>query len=168
MVAWYAYGEPQLKHYNKKNMSYQALPYTYGALTNAQINALTGMSAGDTVFNTTSQMLEIYSGQLWVDERSVQFKIKEGVTCQYGNTMMTTTNGEVELADDTYPGRFCGIVVKGPTDGFVSVAHAGRVEAIAGSSIVSGRFAETYGAAGKINDSTAGTCLLYTSDAADE
>ena len=61
------------------------------------------------------------------------------------------------MHDDTYQERFCGVVVKGPTDGFVSVAHAGRVEVIAGSSIQSGRFAETYGAAGKINDNTAGT-----------
>lgn len=138
-------------------MSYQALPYTYGALTNAQINALTGMSAGDTVFNTTSQMLEIYSGNIWVDERSVEFKVKEAVTCQYGNTMMTTTNGEVELANEANQGRFCGIIVKGPTGGFVSVAHAGRVEAIAGTSIVSSQFAEIYSSSGKITDNTSGS-----------
>jgi len=139
-------------------MSYQALPYTYGALTNAQINALTGMSAGDTVFNTTSQMLEIYSGNLWVDERSVEFKVKEGITCQYGNTMMTNASaGEVELADEANQERFCGVVVKGPTGGFVSIAHAGRVEVIAGSSIQSGRFAEIYSTNGKINDNTSGT-----------
>jgi len=136
-------------------MSYQALPYTYGALTNAQINALTGMSAGDTVFNTTSQMLEIYSGNLWVDERSVEFKLKEGVTCQYGNTMMTNaTAGEVELANEANQERFCGVIVKGPTGGFVSVAHAGRVEVIAGATIVAGEFAELYSTAGKINDNT--------------
>ena len=79
-------------------MSYKALPYTYGKRTTTQIDSLTGMSIGDTVFNTTSQLLEIYNGILWIDERSVMFKIDAGESIAVGNTARTLTTGEIEKA----------------------------------------------------------------------
>ena len=54
-------------------MSYKPIPFTYGAKTLAEINALTGMQEGDTVYNTTWQIIEIYSGTNWVNNQSVEW-----------------------------------------------------------------------------------------------
>lgn len=54
-------------------MSYKPIPFTYGAKTLAEINALTGMQEGDTVYNTTWQIIEIYSGTNWVNNQSVEY-----------------------------------------------------------------------------------------------
>tara|TARA_Y100000004_G_scaffold50783_1_gene56085 strand:- start:174 stop:749 length:576 start_codon:yes stop_codon:yes gene_type:complete len=54
-------------------MSYKPIPYTYGTKTLAEIEALTGMQEGDTVYNTTWQIIEIYSGTNWVNNQSVEY-----------------------------------------------------------------------------------------------
>lgn len=54
-------------------MSYKPIPYTYGAKTLSEINAITGMQEGDTVYNTTWQIIEIYSGTNWVNNQSVEY-----------------------------------------------------------------------------------------------
>lgn len=146
-------------------MSYKPLPYTYGAKTTAEINALGSplqLRRGDTVFNTDSQMVEIWSGRLWVDERSVEFKIKSTVAAELGNLMKTDTAGLIDLCDNTAAERqqFCGVIVaitgqdgegKG---GFAAVAHAGKVKAMAGASVQSGQWAIVDGTAGRFNDTT--------------
>ena len=53
-------------------MSYQDLPYTYGVKTLKQINDMTGMVEGDTVFNSTWGLIEIYSGTNWTNSQSVE------------------------------------------------------------------------------------------------
>ena len=54
-------------------MSYKPIPYTYGTKTLAEIEALTGMQEGDTVYNTTWQIIEIYSGTNWVKDEGARF-----------------------------------------------------------------------------------------------
>ena len=133
-------------------MSYQALPYTYGALTEAQIDALPTIpkiTIGSTVFNTDTQMLEIYNGKLWLDERSLCFKVDSGVTVVKGNTLYTvgsgaTATGEVALMTSSTSNRvkFVGVATRNPVGGFVSVAHSGKVQAKAGSTITRGNAVE--------------------------
>ena len=60
-------------------MSYKPIPYTYGAKTLSEIEAITGMQEGDTVYNTTWQIIEIYSGTNWVNNQSVEWKTR-GIT----------------------------------------------------------------------------------------
>ncbi len=143
-------------------MSYQALPYTYGALTEAQIDAIPTSSptitTGSTVFNTDTQMLEIYNGLIWLDERSLCFKVDSGVTVVKGNTLYTvgsgtTATGEVALMTNSstnYP-KFVGVATRNPVGGFVSVAHCGKVQAIAGETITRGEGCEPSGTAGRFD-----------------
>jgi hypothetical protein len=146
-------------------MSYQALPYTYGALTEAQIDAIPTSSpkitAGSTVFNTDTQMLEIYNGRIWLDERSLCFLIDSGVTVVKGNTLYTvgsgtTATGEVALMTSSttnYP-KFVGVANRNPVGGFVSVAHCGKVQAIAGATITRGNAVEPSATAGRFQQET--------------
>jgi hypothetical protein len=146
-------------------MSYQALPYTYGALTEAQIDAIPTSSpkitAGSTVFNTDTQMLEIYNGRIWLDERSLCFLIDSGVTVVKGNTLYTvgsgtTATGEVALMTNSttnYP-KFVGVANRNPVGGFVSVAHCGKVQAIASESITKGNACEPGSTAGRFRIET--------------
>ena len=53
-------------------MSYQDLPYTYGFKTLKQINDMTDMVEGDTVFNTDWGLMEIYSGTNWTNAQSAE------------------------------------------------------------------------------------------------
>ncbi len=133
-------------------MSYKPLPYTYGAKTTAQINALGSplqLRRGDTVFNTDSQMVEIWSGRLWVDERSIEFKIKSTTTAVLGNTVKTESTGLIDLCSDSEADRqkFCGIITSitgqdgAGRGGFATVAHAGKVKALAGFNVQSGQWA---------------------------
>ncbi len=135
-------------------MSYKPLPYTYGAKTTAQINALGSplqLRRGDTVFNTDSQMVEIWSGRLWVDERSIEFKIKSTTAAVVGNLMKTDTTGLIDLCGDETIDRvkFCGVIVAitgqvSGLGGYAAVAHAGKVKALAGQSVQSGQWATVY------------------------
>lgn len=158
-------------------MSYQALPFTYGALTEAQIDAIPTSSpkitAGSTVFNTDTQMIEIYNGRIWHDERSLCFKIESGVTVVKGNTLKTSATGEVQLmtSSSSDRGRFCGVAVRSPVSGYVAVAHCGKVQALAGATLVRGNPAVPDSTAGRITDNTStptggtlGVCLQAASD----
>lgn len=143
-------------------MSYKTLPYTYGKRTTTQINSLTGMSVGDTVFNTTSQLLEIYNGILWIDERSIMFIIKEGESMAVGNTARTLSTGEIEKASTSDKNSFCGIVARlnSGTPTHAAVAFAGKIQALAGTGIVSGESVVLY-TNGTINDdSTPGSSVM--------
>jgi len=140
-------------------MSYQALPYTYGARTEAQIDSISGMRSGATVFNTTSQYMETYNGRVWMDERSVCFKVAaEPGTVSKGQLLKTTSTGEVQLAvNSSSQGereKFCGVATRASVSGFVAVAHCGKVKALAGGPIVRGRGAVIDGTAGRFDDVT--------------
>ncbi len=145
-------------------MSYKPLPFTYGAMTVAERDAITGsIVRGSTVFNTESQMIETWSGRLWVDDRSVEFKIKSTTTAVLGNLMKTDSTGLIDLCDNTAAERqqFCGVIVAGPVSvdsegqgGFAAVAHAGKVKALAGGDIQSGRWALVDSVAGRYDDTT--------------
>jgi len=139
-------------------MSYQALPYTYGARTEAQIDSISGMRAGATVFNTTSQYMETYNGRVWMDERSVCFKVaSEPGTVVKGQLLKTSSTGEVQLAvsgSQAEREKFCGVATRASVSGFVPVAHCGKVKALAGGTIVRGRGVIIDGTAGRFDDNS--------------
>ncbi len=139
-------------------MSYQALPYTYGARTEAQIDSISGMRDGATVFNTTSQYMETYNGRVWMDERSVCFKVaSEPGTVAKGELLKTSSTGEVELAvsgSQAEREKFCGVATRASVGGFVPVAHCGKVKALAGGTIVRGRGVIIDGTSGRFDDTT--------------
>ena len=64
-------------------MSYKPLPFTYGALTNSQINALTGMSQGDTVYNSEWDVIEVYSGNVWTNDQCAIFQSETTVPLSF-------------------------------------------------------------------------------------
>ena len=79
-------------------MSYKPIPYTYGTKTLAEIEALTGMQEGDTVYNTTWQIIEIYSGTNWVNNQSVEWTTR--------NVTVIPPSGTIPSGDrsgDPYP-----------------------------------------------------------------
>lgn len=66
-------------------MSYQELPFTYGKKTLKQINEMTGMVEGDTVFNTDWGLIEIYSGTNWTNSQSIEMFFVKEVAGSSGN-----------------------------------------------------------------------------------
>jgi hypothetical protein len=68
-------------------MSYKPIPFTYGVKTLSQINALTGMKEGDTVYNSTWQIIEIYSGTNWVNNQSVEYLTTSAVVIPKSGTI---------------------------------------------------------------------------------
>ena len=144
-------------------MSYKPLPFTYGAMNVAERDAITGtIVRGSTVFNTESQMIETWSGRLWVDDRSIEFKINSSTTAVLGNLMKTDSTGLIDLCDNQAAERqqFCGVIVAitgqdaEGEGGFAAVAHAGKVKALAGGGIQSGRWALIDSNAGTYDDTT--------------
>lgn len=65
---------------------------TYGNRTTAQIDALTGMSEGNTVFDTSLKRYRVYDGLGWAGDNIVVQKISTGfaATAQ-GNTIIPST-----------------------------------------------------------------------------
>lgn len=142
-------------------MSYKVIPYTYGKRNNTDINSLTGMSIGDTVFNYDTQLVEIYNGVLWVDERSVMYKIAGTEVVSLGECVKTNTNGEILRTGASDKNKFAGVVTRGGSStGYATVAFAGKVQVLAGASIVSGQSLVLY-TNGRVNDdSTPGSSVL--------
>jgi len=86
-------------------MSYQTLPYTYGSKTLAEINALTGCVAGDTVYNTTWNVIEVYTGSLWTnDQGTVKNLDREYTSPQVGECV-----GESGASNTIIPSTSSGI-----------------------------------------------------------
>jgi hypothetical protein len=69
--------------------------YTFGQKTTTQIDALTGMVQGDTVYNTDYHMIEWYTGDTWQNDHTIELTVNE--TCIEGNTMfIELVTGNVE------------------------------------------------------------------------
>ena len=74
-----------------------------------------------------------------------------------GHALIKKQNGEVQLATNGANEQFCGVALRDPVGGFVAVAHAGKVQAIAGGTIVRGAFVVIDGTAGRFDDTTIGS-----------
>tara|TARA_Y100001937_G_scaffold99906_1_gene136558 strand:+ start:5384 stop:6124 length:741 start_codon:yes stop_codon:yes gene_type:complete len=83
-------------------MSYQELPYTYGKKTLKQINDMTGMVEGDTVFNTTWGLIEIYSGTMWTNSQMIETIFIQRSTTGSTNGRLTAMPPIPQYAS-TYP-----------------------------------------------------------------
>lgn len=128
-------------------MSYKPIPFTYGTKTLSEINALTGMQEGDTVYNTTWQIIEIYSGTNWVNNQSIEYltrtvaiippegnipsgdRAEEPYPDDGGYGIRQHSNGTVELSNATQV-EFLGIKIRGTstseTQDRIVVAFSGK------------------------------------------
>jgi len=66
--------------------------YTYGLKTIAQIDALTGMQAGDTVYDTTNNKPTRYTGTVWTNADCVVLTNRTGATLVRGDVVVVSTN----------------------------------------------------------------------------
>jgi len=101
-------------------MSYKANSTTYGGKTKSQIASLTGMSQGDSVYNTDINRIEYYTGSIWANEDLVVCVIdsgggtfSEGQCCHWVND--GTYQKAVALSQEVNSGEFAGIVYRGGT-----------------------------------------------------
>lgn len=98
-------------------MSYQELPYTYGSKTLTNINALTGMTAGDTVYNTTWELMEVYDGNIWVNDTGIAIQSDGTDVIGPGNAVsLDSTSGGIKLASSTDSAIYMGVVVRGSSN----------------------------------------------------
>jgi hypothetical protein len=161
-------------------MSYKPIPYTYGAKTLTEIAAITGMQEGDTVYNTTWQIIEIYSGTNWVNNQSVEYQtrgiaiippsgtIPSGVRAGQpyptdgGYGIRQHSNGTVELSNATQA-EFLGVKIRGiSTSGSnerIVVAFSGKWDVFYENDANKGEFT--------VLDSTAGMLRAQTSASSD-
>tara|TARA_Y100001972_G_scaffold126203_2_gene179382 strand:+ start:1568 stop:2113 length:546 start_codon:yes stop_codon:yes gene_type:complete len=115
-------------------MSYKTLPYTYGAKSLSDINALTGMTEGDTVYNLDWNLIEVYNGDIWVNDQAVSRTIKdtELASLELGMAVKVDTSGEVlKLTQDNSVNiqDYVGVVARITGDKAL-VAHFGRYQAL--------------------------------------
>ena len=113
-------------------MSYKTLPYTYGSKSLDDINALTGMSDGDTVYNLDWNLIEVYDGNMWVNDQAVPRTIESGEVGNVSLGMAVKVNASNEILrltsdNDSNWQDYVGIVVRIKSDKAL-VAHFGRYQ----------------------------------------
>jgi len=143
------------------NMSYKPIPFTYGVRTLTEINALTGMQEGDTVYNSTWQIIEIYSGTNWINSQSFEAVTTSAVVIPPTGTIPSgdrsgsafpndggyaieqTSNNSAQLSavggnDNYYLGtKIRGTSSSGSTSRIV-IAHCGKWPMFVGTTTVDG------------------------------
>ncbi len=128
-------------------MSYQALPYTYGVLDVTEINNLTGMQEGDTVYNRDWDIMEIYNGSVWTNDISIVLPLAASVTMVPGDGVaITPGSGSVQcrLSISTDADFFWGICLRGgsSTNDPIVVAFMGKVDAKLNGAVTRGQALE--------------------------
>jgi len=108
-------------------MSYKPLPFTYGSLTLSQINALTGMSQGETVYNTEWNVIEVYSGNVWTNDQCAIFQSDGTDTIDVGNMVEQNTSGTIRL--NTGYADWLGVVAR-IQSGYYTVAFTGKYDVL--------------------------------------
>lgn len=66
--------------------------FTYGLKTIAQIDAITGMQAGDTVYDTTNNRPTRYTGSVWTNADCIVLTNRSGVTLVRGDLVIVSPN----------------------------------------------------------------------------
>ena len=115
-------------------MSYKTLPYTYGSKSLDDINALTGMSEGDTVYNLDWNLIEVYDGDMWVNDQAIPRNIEaeEVGNVALGMAVKVNASNEIlRMAADTATNwqDYVGIVVRIKSTKAL-VAHFGRYKVL--------------------------------------
>lgn len=147
-------------------MSYQELPYTHGSKTLTQINALTGMATGDTVYNTTWELMEVYDGNIWVNDTGIAIQSDGSDVIGPGNAVsLDGTSGGVKLATSSDTTIYMGVVVRGNSNSagtwlFMAFMGKYQIKLDSSGSINSGDHI-LLGSSG-ILDTTTGTINAYS------
>ena len=115
-------------------MSYKTLPYTYGAKSLDDINALTDMVEGETVYNLDWNIIEVFDGAMWVNDQCTKRNIVSGEVgaIPLGYLVKQNSSGEIQklTGDDTSNWQdYLGLVVR-IKSGVALVAHMGRYQAL--------------------------------------
>ncbi len=96
-------------------MSYQEIPYTWGSKSLAWINAKTDAELHDTVWNTDWKIMEIWDGDMWVNDQAVK-RLSRGNNSDnisIGNGVQVDTSGLVYLSTSSGSQYYCGVVIRG-------------------------------------------------------
>jgi hypothetical protein len=141
-------------------MAYRGQFAKYGNKTTSQIAALTGMSVGDTVFNTEYGMLEFYTGLVWTNNSSIL--ITAGATITEGQVCQINSSGQAILLNGSTSSNAqfgVGICQYGGTVGqTISLRVCGIAKCLVGASTVTlGQYAQFSATAGSISSTSAAT-----------
>lgn len=131
--------------------------YTFGEKSTSDIDALTGMVQGDTVWNTDHYIEEYYTGDCWTNDQCCTMVASE--TIDEGEIVAIDTSGEAELMSTGNNEQGIGVCVHGgvATD-TISVQMHGVARCLAGVNLVFGQYATADATPGETNDTTsAGT-----------
>jgi len=127
--------------------------YTFGEKTTAQIDALTGMVQGDTVWNTDHYIEEYYTGDCWTNDQCCT--MNAGETIDEGECVAINTSGNAVLMDTGNNEEGIGVCVHGGvTNDTISVQMHGVARCLTSASVVLGQYATNSGTAGAITDTT--------------
>ena len=151
-------------------MSYFRYRFTYGIKTTAQINALTGIREGESVWTSDCQKPEyVFSSPSatlhWVNEDCVLMYNASGGTMSTGQIvrMQTTTGSPVtascNIARTGEEDWMCGVVFRGGAAGsYVVIAQQGKYDIlmVSGSTSVRGNTAQLSTTTGSALRSTGG------------
>ena len=93
--------------------------FTYGVKTTTEIEALTGMVVGDTVFNSDFNKVEYYTGDIWTNDDCYVLTNNTGSAIPKGYIVSpsTTTAGGVIITTSSAWARAIGVVVRGGATG---------------------------------------------------
>ena len=107
--------------------------WTYGVKTRDEVDALTGMSTGDTVFCSTFKRPLTYDGELWMCNDFVKLKSAAVVTLVPGDMVRVAAgaSGRCEQTTNASEIKAQGIVVWGGADGDkIGIAIGGIYESL--------------------------------------
>ena len=131
--------------------------YTFGEKTTSQIDSLTGMVQGDTVWNTDHYIEEYYTGDCWTNDQCCI--MVASATIDEGECVAIDTSGEAALMSTSNNEEGIGVCVHGGvTNDTISVQMHGVAKCLTSSTVVLGQYATNSSTAGAITDTTsAGT-----------
>jgi len=94
-------------------MSYQKLPYTWGAKTLSEINDLTTQAAvGDTVWNTEWNLMEVRSVNGWTNDCAVWRKASNNHTGLDIGSVVEANDDTSILGAGADEERYCGVIIR--------------------------------------------------------
>lgn len=140
--------------------------YSRGNKTTLQISQLTGMVAGDTVFNTDREERLVYDGDEWISGNQISFITRgispgsgnqlTGSTCAIADQDFTVRSGVSATNDENIIGNIQGVVGDSYTIGTTIVLQyrgAGLV-ANGGTAVTTGQYIDLSATPGRANGVT--------------
>jgi hypothetical protein len=156
-------------------MSYFRYRFTYGIKTTAQINALTGIREGESVWNSDCQKPEYVfrspSATLhWVNEDCVLMYNNSGTTMSTGQVVRISTatgspvTASCNIARSGEDDWMCGVVFRGgAANSYVVIAQQGKYKVlmVSGQTAVRGNLVTLSTTTGSANRTTAGSTGVF-------